>query len=223
MPTKNLYMFVIATPMSSDDFWKNSKAAKFLSKLSNIEFKVIFDNKKGLSEIYNSFLVEKYKNYHIIFVHDDVIIEDLFLEDKLDKAFGRFSIVGLAGSKTCDPNALYAAWHLMAPRTDFVGEVTHSNGDYVWTNVFGPSDGRALVVDGLFIAVNVADALKNNLKFDEQFKFHHYDIDFCLSANQKKVKVGVEPVRVVHFGLGNSMNSEEWDNSNILFKKKWGK
>lgn len=207
--------------MSYEEFWNKSKAAKYLNKFSTAEKVFIYDNKDGLSKVYNKFLTKEYKDYKIIFVHDDVIIEDLFLEEKLDKLFAEFDIVGLAGSKSCDITAKYPAWHLMAPRTDFVGEVAHSKDDEVWSSIFGPAKSRALVIDGLFIAVNVAKALEKGLKFDEQFNFHHYDIDFCLTANKKKIKIGVGPIRVVHFGLGDSMQTQEWVDSGELFKKKW--
>ena len=111
------------------------------------------------------------------------------------------------------------AWHLMSDRQDHVGEVGHCHEKNVWTSVFGKSDSRALVMDGLFLAVNIDSCLKTRLTFDERFDFHHYDITFCLNANALKLKMGVTPIRVVHFGLGDSMNTQEWQQSAQKFQQ----
>ena len=177
---------------------------------------------KIVTKVYNRFITEENRNTKIIFVHDDVLIEDLFFMDKLNLAFEKFDIVGLAGAKSCNIAADYPAWHLMAPREDLVGEVSHSRGGINWTTVFGKTPNRVLMIDGLFIAVDIAKLLDTNTRFDEEFTFHHYDITFCLNANKNKLKMGVYPIRVVHFGLGDSMNTPEWQESSVKFKEKYG-
>lgn len=219
--TSNNYHFIVATPKSREDFEKKSQMAFFLDKITTIKnthYNIIFDNKEGLPKIYNQFLTEKYKDQKLIFVHDDVIIDDLFWEEKLTIAFEKYDIVGLAGSKKCNLSSSAPAWHLMCNREDMVGEVAHSKDKKSWTTVFGPTDSRALILDGLFIAVNVKRLLETNTKFDENFTFHHYDISFCLRANQNKLKMGVCPIKVTHFGLGDSMMSSEWNESAEKFK-----
>lgn len=219
--TSNNYHFIVATPKSREDFEKKSQMAFFLDKITTIKnthYNIIFDNKEGLPKIYNQFLTEKYKDKKLIFVHDDVIIDDLFWEEKLTIAFEKYDIVGLAGSKKCNLSSSAPAWHLMCNREDMVGEVAHSKDKKSWTTVFGPTDSRALILDGLFIAVNVKRLLETNTKFDENFTFHHYDISFCLRANQNKLKMGVCPIKVTHFGLGDSMMSSEWNESAEKFK-----
>lgn len=104
-----------------------------------------------------------------------------------------------------------------------VGEVAHSKDKMSWTTVFGPTNSRALILDGLFIAVDVNKLLETNTFFDENFSFHHYDISFCLRANQNKLKMGVCPLKVTHYGLGDSMNSQNWTKSAELFKKLYNK
>lgn len=215
--SSNNYFFVIATQKTQEEFNKTSQIALFLDKSGyRTKAKVFFENKKGLPELYNIFLTENNKDKKIIFVHDDVLVEDLFFEEKLDLAFEKFDIVGLAGSKKCDL-AQPPAWHLMSDRSEHLGEVAHSKDKVVWTTCFGPTNGRALVLDGLFLAVNVKKLLETNTKFDERFKFHHYDITFCLKANKNKLKMGVAPIKVTHFGLGDSMNTPEWHHSGSLF------
>jgi len=48
-------------------------------------------------------------------------------------------------------------------------------------------------------------------------------MSFCLKANEKKVKVGILPIKVLHYGLGDSMLTSEWEESNKKFKEIYGK
>jgi GT2 family glycosyltransferase len=217
------YHFVVATPKTKEDFEKNSPICLYLDKSGNrIKSKIFYENKKGLPFIYNSMLTEFNSDKNLIFVHDDVLIDDLFLEEKLNVAFEKYDIVGLAGTKKCDMQKP-PAWHLMSDREHFVGEVAHSKDKNTWTTCFGSTNSRALLLDGLFLAVNTKKLLEKDLKFDERFDFHHYDITFCLRANEKKIKLGVAPIKVTHFGLGDSMNTPEWHNSSIKFKQFYAK
>jgi hypothetical protein len=216
------YKFIIATPLSKADFQEKAAIAITLDKLS-CDYEIVYENKEGLTKVYNKFITEENKGKKLIFVHDDVIVEDLFIFEKLDLAFEKFDIVGLAGSTKCDLNSQVMAWHMMAPRESFVGEVAHSKGGINWTTVFGQTPARVLVIDGLFIAVNVDKLLETGTRFDEDFDFHHYDISFCLQANKNKLKIGVYPIRVVHFGLGDSMNTPEWAENAKKFKEKYTK
>lgn len=220
----NKYKIIVATEYNYKDFWDKSKISLFLEKAGlknnhNQLVEVIYENKKGLPLIYNSFLTKENKDKNLIFVHDDVFIDDFFMEEKLNMAFEKYAIVGIAGATTCNLSSNIMAWHLMSSKNDYVGEVAHSNGKNIWTTVFGPTDSRALLIDGLFIAVNVAKLLDTNTFFDENFDFHHYDISFCLRANKNKLKIGVAPIKLTHFGLGDSMNTPEWRKSSDKFKK----
>jgi GT2 family glycosyltransferase len=217
------YLFVVGTQYNETTFWEKSQISLYLDKSGNKNNAIIaYENKKGLPALYNSFINEENKNKKIIFVHDDVLIEDLFLEEKLDIAFEKYDVVGLAGSRKCDLSKP-PAWHLMSDRQDHVGEVAHSKDKISWTTCFGTTNSRALVLDGLFIAVNVSKLLETNTTFDERFSFHHYDITFCLRANKNKLKMGIYPIRVVHYGLGDSMNTKEWYTSAELFKEYYVK
>jgi hypothetical protein len=212
---------VVATKEDKQTFLKTKPLGLFIEKTSLLnQTNIIENNSEGLPKLYNRFLTEEYKNDYIIFIHDDVLIEDLFSLEKIQMAFEKYDIIGLAGTKTCDLNSQHCAWHLMSKQDYYVGEVAHYSKDKkIWTTVFGPTDSRALLLDGLFIGVNVEKALEKQLQWDENFKFHHYDISFCLRANNLKIKAGVFPLRVVHYGLGDSMLTEEWKESNQLFKK----
>jgi GT2 family glycosyltransferase len=186
----------------------------------DIDIKIFPNNTRGLSTVYNEVLKDpKNRGKIALFVHDDVELEDLFLLEKL--IHSPYSITGVAGARSFNKKSQLAAWHLSAPREDYVGEAAHFNSGKVWTTVFGPTKSRALVLDGLFLSCKIDNLVDKEVYFDEDFNFHFYDIAFCLRANQKGVTCGVLPIRVVHHGLGDSMNSEEWKKSNELFKQKY--
>lgn len=193
-----------------------------LSKLnSNIKYHIFKNNNRGLSVRYNEILKDPQNSHKfILFVHDDVVIEDLFIYEKLTTS--PYAITGLAGAKSFNQNAQHLAWHLAA-NNDFVGEVAHSKDTNTWTTVFGPTKSRALVIDGLFICCNMNLLTNKNLYFDEDFSFHFYDISFCLRANQHKATCGVLPIKVTHFGMGDSMLTNDWKAANEAFKKKYCK
>jgi hypothetical protein len=184
---------------------------------TNTDIHVFKDNQRGLSECYNDIIKDPSNiDKTVLFVHDDVVLEDLFLYEKLINS--PYSITGLAGAKSFNKQADKLAWHLCAPKQDFVGEVAHIKDDNIWTTVFGQSKSRALIIDGLFISVKVKDLTEKNLEFDNNFSFHFYDIAFCLRANEKKVTVGVLPIRAIHYGLGDSMLTSHWEETNKKFK-----
>jgi hypothetical protein len=185
---------------------------------TNTDIHVFKDNQRGLSECYNDIIKDPSNiDKTVLFVHDDVVLEDLFLYEKLINS--PYSITGLAGAKSFNKQADKLAWHLCAPKQDFVGEVAHIKDDNIWTTVFGQSKSRALIIDGLFISVKVKDLTEKNLEFDNNFGFHFYDIAFCLRANEKKVTVGVLPIRAIHYGLGDSMLTSHWEETNKKFKE----
>lgn len=190
---------------------------------TNVEFFIFKDNKRGLSECYNEIINnEENRNKTVLFVHDDVVLEDMFLYEKLVNS--PYSITGLAGAKTFNKASERLAWHLSASREDYVGEVAHVTPEKgVWTTVFGPTNSRALVLDGLFLSCKVNDIKEKNLTFDEDFNFHFYDLALCLRANEQKITCGVLPIRAVHFGLGDSMLTNDWEEANSKFKEKYCK
>ena len=220
-------LIVTCTKAKTDKEFEQRPIFQSLKKLyegnSKIAFHIFKDNKKGLSECYNEILSNPdHLDKTALFVHDDVVLEDLFLYEKL--IHSPYSITGLAGAKSFDKAADKLAWHLCAPREDFVGEVAHINkeGD-VWTTCFGKTNSRALVIDGLFVSCKVQDLVNKGLAFNSTFSFHFYDLSFCLDANEKKVSCGVLPIRVIHHGLGDSMLTPEWTEANIKFKEHYCK
>lgn len=229
-------LLITTTKAKTLDEFKQRPLAQSLQVLCDkrydkveFDFEIVKDNSAGLPEVYNRFLTEKNKDKIVLFVHDDVEIQDLALVEKLNES--PWDITGLAGGsefKISDKNL----WHICTPRETHTGSVTHPFAQQVGNQIqvdqtrrlstlFGPWPQRCLVLDGLFLAVDVERALEVGWRFDERHKFHHYDIASCLSANEKKLKMGTYPIFIVHHGLGNSFMTPEWEESNKTFKENW--
>lgn len=182
---------------------------------------IITNNKTGLSKNYNEFLTEKYKNYIVVFCHDDIVIDTLYLVEFLNKS--PYTVTGLAGTTNFTINSQTPpAWHLMSKQESYVGEVKHIKDSIVWTTVFGKTTSSAKLIDGLFIAVNVEKILSTKARFNENYAFHHYDIAFCLECLKEQTSIGVMPINVIHYGLGDSMLSSDWTISASKFINDYG-
>ncbi len=190
----------------------------------------ILNNTEGLGTVYNRIIDEitspivslpdEYKEKQIyIFMHDDVQINETkesFLT-KLIEGFKKFDILGLAGT---------SSWTLKSPavwnnsdKTKWSGAVRHAHDGKEWMTNFGPIGNKCIILDGLFLAMK--QNVLEKVKFDEQFKFHHYDMDFCLSAHKAGFTMGTVPIDVTHHSIGDWTKDPLWYESANLFVNKW--
>jgi GT2 family glycosyltransferase len=190
-------------------------------------------NKENIGKHYNKVIqLGISENYDcIVLMHDDVSMEDAFLDQKLERAFTSYDIVGLAGARHVEIKSP-ALWHLMSERKfhtgcvahpyEDVGMVTHRHHGGVIMTVFGPTPRRCLVLDGVFLAIKVS-SLTDEVRFDENIPSiaHHYDLDFCLTANKNKLKLTSWPIWAVHQSPGLDTPSEQFDVSEKYFIDKW--
>lgn len=217
-------LFVVCSQHSKTDFKTKSETYKFFQDnnlVQTIDYAVFYENKVGLSTIYNKFLNTKYANSIVVFVHDDVIIgyNITTLRRELNAAHARFDIVGLAGA-TKMGLTFPTLWHLMQKGAS--GSVGHTNSGHSQMTNFGPCPARCIMVDGLFMSVNVEKMVKVGHKFDEIFTFHHYDLDFCIRADRCGVTTGTWPIWVTHLSPGlRSLEDPGWKKSNDLFCQKY--
>ena len=190
-------------------------------------FKVHYEenNTKSLQKCYNSFLEDARRNSIDIalFVHDDVHINTRDLYNLVSDAAEDYQVFGLAGADSCkiDKPAL---WHLMSKKQCQLGCVAHGRKSHYTYTSFGPVNKRALLIDGVFIGININN-LPDNVKFDESYpsKFHYYDLDFCLECNKNGVKIGVVDIPIIHCSPGLTNPDEEFYKGQEYFIKKWKK
>lgn len=204
------------------DFYKTSPLGSTVldSLWGQIDLHVKFENTKGLSTCYNEFIDELKDSCDLlVFVHDDVFLEDSRMGVKLKEALESFDIVGLAGTGSYQVQSP-AIWN-NSPQEKWSGAVAHQHNGNTWMTNFGTIPKRCIIVDGLFIAVKTSSIKETNLRFDEQFSFHHYDLDFCLTAHQKGLKIGTAPIWVTHTSIGEWRNNPAWSANERKFLEKW--
>jgi hypothetical protein len=182
-------------------------------------------NTKSLQSCYNSFL-EDARNNNVdicVFVHDDVFINCRDLLHRLDDYGKMYTVFGLAGASTCKVKEP-ALWHLMSERKDQRGNVAHGHPEQYQYTSFGPLPGRALVIDGVFIGINI-QSLPTTVKFDESYpsKFHYYDLDFSLECNKNSIKIGVVDIPIIHSSPGLTNPNKEFYEGQKYFINKWKK
>jgi hypothetical protein len=188
---------------------------------------VVWDNRLGLSSAYNAKL-RKYAATEVeflVFVHDDVYIDDLKLPDKLTAAHAKlgYDIIGAAGAvqaRVAEP----ALWHLMSERTQHRGFVHHflDNGQ-VHCSSFGPTPSEVVLIDGVFMAVHLPSVVRKGWQFNENYEFHHYDLASCLDAKKKGLRIGVYPIHIIHESPGlDSTSNPTWRASNQRFLTEYG-
>ena len=183
-------------------------------------------NKENIGKHYNKILdmavSEKYDT--VILMHDDVQIDDRGWQDKLQEAFKKYDVVGLAGAKQVEIKQP-ALWHLMSKQEDWSGAVAHPASEkQIFMTNFGPTPARCLLLDGLFLAIKVS-SLTPDIRFDENIPAiaHHYDLDFCLTANKHKLKLTTWPIWAVHRSPGLEERTTEFETSQKYFIDKWAK
>lgn len=220
--------FVCATRLSQHDFFDQSCFGQSLNhyKRPNVELELYANNKTGLSKIYN-LAIDNAKNNPaiLVFIHDDVFINDFFWYQHLQESLKKFDIVGLAGNLRRIPNQ--PGWSFLdtSCRND-IGNLSgivaggHPTKGYK-IFYFGEPDQEVKLLDGLFLSVRSDTLVKNNLYFDERFNFHHYDLDFCRQAELKNLKLGTSKISVIHDSNG-GYKTDSWYKSIEIYFNKWG-
>lgn len=226
---KNKIIIISCTQKNKEEF-KHTPLGKSIEKqhkLDNIFDSIIFtENKKGMSECYNSGMKEimssndKIDDIIVIFCHDDLYLLDVFLKEKLEKSFETFDVVGVAGSSSFSLKNERVAWHF-SPKESWSGFVEHpyQNGgsEQTYMTYFGPVPKKVAIVDGLFIAVKLKSLIDNDVRFNEIFKFHGYDTAFCLECLKKNLKIGVAGIHTCHLSHGEGIRNDSYvEMSNLL-------
>ena len=219
---------ILVVTCSKDD-GKSSKLVQSLNDIKDdVSLVINANNSDGLSKAYNKQLDAENLIKHdiVLFVHDDVYIDDLKLKGKLYSAIHnlKYDIVGLAGASQIEVKKP-CLWHKMSAREDWSGAVSHPVNDEkeLAVSSFGAWPKRCLVMDGLFLAVNLQRVLEVGWKFNENYTYHHYDISSCLDANAMKLKMGTYPIWVTHQSPGlKNIKDKTFKQSEDIFYNEYG-
>jgi GT2 family glycosyltransferase len=227
------FRIVSATRYSQEEFKKKSLLGRFKEFIRPVDlfsWGIHFENTYGLSKIYNSEIVEKNRGSILVFVHDDVLINDWLFSYHLNDALEQFDVVGVVGNKRRLPEQ--PSWAFRNDKFDW-DDAKNLRG-YVCTlmgprleiailSKFSATDeykGECKLIDGLFIAVSCDVLLDRDVRFDEEFEFDFYDLDFCRTCECVGLKIGTWPIAITHASSGN-YNTESWKIAYAKYREKW--
>lgn len=217
---------VTATKVPADRFALDTPLGQSLARLDferRIFTRIFAGNSRGLPEVYNQAIDATSGAEILVFIHDDVWLEDFYVVDRLLNALATFDAVGVAGNRRRSARQL--TWHLDPasgePDTPYLsGTLGHGNavGKVAY---FGQSPAPCEIVDGLFLAMRHSTLRRLNVRFDTRFDFHFYDLDFCRTLRQAGASLGTWPIVLAHRS-GGDYNSPGWRQNRDRYFAKWG-
>ncbi|MEY4545496.1 MAG: hypothetical protein RL685_1691 [Pseudomonadota bacterium] len=226
---------VSATQVPKSSFWSATFLGRSLRRIpDNLRppVQVICGNTgsgaRGLSEIFNEALDSCDPGTDLVFLHDDLYLNDWFLALRVAEAFEHFDVVGLAGS--LNPDLSQPSWGLRfdarlnplgwQPGLQKSGAVNHFDYGCPDVTVYGPAPRPCQLLDGLFLAVRTDKLKERGVRFDPRFRFHLYDLDFCRTALAAQLRLGTWPIAVTH-DSGGGYDSASFREAAQLYLDKW--
>jgi GT2 family glycosyltransferase len=219
---------VSATRLSEEQFWKKSALGISLRRLQNdkrLQPRILVNNRLGLPNVYNARIEAEIGNDVIVFIHDDVWIDDFHFGDRIIEGLQRYDVIGVAGNRRRlpqQPGWAYIdtqfTWDDPANLSGAVAGGTHPFGSVAF---FGHTPADCELLDGVFLATKKSILRAKGVLFDVRFEFHFYDLDFCRTARQRGLKLGTWPICLTHQS-GGSFSSVQWQQKYQTYVEKWG-
>jgi hypothetical protein len=222
-------LIVGATRVAPGPFMESMPLGQSMRRMSfdrRLEARPVFDNRVGLPAVYNRQISEENRHKILLFVHDDIWLDDCFVYDRLQEALEVFDIVGVAGNSRRLPRQPAWAFSTEDPFTRedrrFLSGLI-ADGDHPFGKPlrYGPTPLACLLLDGVFLAARCATLLDSGVRFDERFTFDFYDIDFCRSAESAGLRMGTWPIAITHASIG-KFGSPAWHAGLKAYREKWG-
>ena len=226
MPATPIVEVVSATRLTEDAFWDTSALGQSLARMHHegrIVTRITCENQTGLPELYNRAILSPEASDILLFVHDDVWLQDHFLVDTLDRGLRQFDVLGVAGNRR--HTAGQVRWFPELTDTQALqclsGQLGHGQrpfwGEMGW---FGAVPAACELLDGVLLAARKATLRARQVQFDPQFRFHFYDLDFCRRARQQGLTLGTWPISITHQSLGD-IETDTWRTQAEVYRQKW--
>jgi len=200
---------ISATRLSESDFWNKSALGSSLRRLAHdarLVPHLAFANRRGLPEVFNARISAPDGHELLVFVHDDVWIDDYFLADRVIEGLQTYDVIGVAGNRRRVQNQ--PAWIFVDKKltwdspTNLSGRVAHGSDPFGQVKFYGPVPAECELLDGVFLGARKSALTANGVLFDPRFDFHFYDMDFCRSARQNGLRLGTWPICLTHQSAG---------------------
>ncbi len=220
------YVFVCASQKSEADYWAQTATGLSLKKLEKqgiaYSYHIAFDNTLGLPEIYNQVIDAAPDDATLIFIHDDVWVDQLILLDDVAAGLEQFDMIGVAGNVRRAPkqaNWLYLTPNQADDEQNLSGQVACGEVPFGLINYYGPIGLQCETLDGVLFAVKAGKLKLNQVRFDTRFKFHYYDMDFCRSAREAGLTLGTWALQITHQSKGGY--DTKWYHAYKDYLAKW--
>ena len=214
------FRFVVATREKAEDFATKTMTGRMLAFYNYpfVEVALYPENTTGLSSIYNR-EIEKAKDNPaiLIFAHDDIYLTDFYWPNQILNGLKQFDVLGVAGNKKWTPGQPSWAFKeikdgklIWDDKENLSGIVAHGDG-FPPKNLsrYGPTGQAVEVLDGLILIADSKKLIETGVRFDEQFDFHFYDLDFCRAGRKAGLKLGTWALSVIHQS-GGGFGSTSW-------------
>jgi GT2 family glycosyltransferase len=185
---------------------------------------VAFENRRGLSELFNLAIDQADDDTVLVFVHDDVWLDEAMLADSVLAGLQQFDVIGVAGNRRRLPGQpgwpfvdLQCTWD---DRAQLSGRVGHGKNGHGRVTAYGTTPAACELLDGVFLAARKDTLQRSQVRFDPQFDFHFYDLDFCRSASLAGLRLGTWPLELTHQS-GGAFASDRWRALYQSYIAKW--
>ena len=233
-PRTDKIRLVCATRLGATEFFSSSALGRSLQfyrtfpRGQAIELRLFPTNSAPLPTVYNVAIEESVDDPAIlVFIHDDVYLNDFYWVRHLIDGLGTFHIIGLAGNRRRVPSQ--ASWMFLDDAftrdddSNLSGVLGHGQGfpDLIELSVYGPPGQEVKLLDGVFIGVRSADLLRSGVRFDPAFPFHFYDLDFCRQAELLGLRMGTWAISAIHASPGR-LGVDAWRSAYVVYLAKYG-
>jgi GT2 family glycosyltransferase len=220
---------ISATRRTETDFWQNAALGVSLRRLAEddkrLVARVAYENRLPLPDLFNICIRDNTAGDVLVFIHDDVWIDDYYFGDRILDALQTFDIVGVAGNRR--RLAGQPAWAFvddvftLDDRANLSGAIAHGDHPFGEVSMFGATPAECELLDGVFLAARREALAGREVLFDPRFDFHFYDLDFCRTARSKGLRLGTWPICLTHQSAG-AFNTPPWHDKLRLYREKWG-
>jgi GT2 family glycosyltransferase len=218
---------ISATRLAEGDFWDRAALGISLRRLApetRLVPRVTFSNQRGLPELFNARISARDSLELLVFMHDDVWIDDHFLADRVVEGLRTYDVIGIVGNRRrvryqpawCVSDTKFT-WD---DKANLSGSIAHGAQPFAPVSVYGAVPAECELLDGVFLAARKSALLQNGVLFDPRFEFHFYDLDFCRSARQRGLRLGTWPICLTHQS-GGSFGTAKWREKYRLYIEKW--
>ena len=229
---------VSATRKSKNDFWNESPLGlsmkRFIHRDSRLSMYIAYENQHGLPEIFNERINTQNNSEILLFIHDDVWINDHYFVDRVYEGLNAYDVIGILGNRRRvrdQPSWLFKSLvdgkliekdkKLIREDKEYLsGSAALGTDPFGRVYFFGTAPAECELLDGIFLATKKSTLKENEILFDPKFDFHFYDMDFCRSMRAKGLRLGTWPICITHKSTSD-FNSHNWYGKFLMYREKW--